>query len=245
MLEQIRNAAHGSRRSVRGISLALVGLALAGSGAVFAQESSEVLIAETLTVEGLECLPSGERQLVLATAEGLSPSVRIRIYFRRLNPEGSFYYVAGHAADAESVWGTLPKPKNESQHELTEEWWGALKTRDWMQYRGRNRAWLEDWLEQQGDEAAEVFAALVDTDGRMLERSEVQLVPVVHPDQCSVTMDPVQVGEASNLTVGETDPVQTGRELFHWQCDGVVTRMSSEEILKADTACRGCVSGSD
>jgi hypothetical protein len=244
MLEQVMDAAKGSRMSGRRISLALAALVLAGSGGALAQESSEVLIAETLTVEGLECIPGGEHQLVSATAEGLSPSVRIRIYFRRLNPEGSFYYVAGHATDAESVWGTLPKPKNEGQQELTDEWWAVLKTRDWMQYRGRNRQWLEDWLEQQSDEAAEVFAALVDADGRMLERSEVQLVPVRHPDQCTVTMDPVQAGEANNLTVGETDPIQADRELFHWQCDGVVTRMSPEEILKADTACRGCVSGS-
>ena len=137
----------------------------------------------------------------------------------------------------------MPKPKGESQKDLTDEWWQVLKTRDWMQYRGRNRQWLEGWLGEQKHEAAEVFAALVDADGRMLERSEVQLVPVRNPADCAGTLDPKQMGEAGNLIVGETAAIQAGRELFHWQCDGVVTRISSAGILNADESCRGCLMG--
>jgi hypothetical protein len=221
-------------------------LAFTAVSAVLAasQDTAAVKVAESLTMEKLECLPAGENSVAVVTAENQPAGTWVRVFFRRLNPEGSAYFVEGVPSDADTSWASLPKPKEEAQEELTDEWWQVLKTRDWMQYRGRNRQWLEDWLGEQDFEAAEAFAALVDADGQMLERSEVQLVPVRNSTECAVTLDDKQIGEAGSLTVGETDAIQAERELFHWKCDGVVTRISSEGILNADEACRGCLTGS-
>jgi len=236
------------RRRIEGLaSLALLFAALVVVLPARGQEADsaagEIKIAETLTMEKLECLPSNENRSVDITAQQLPPSVTVQLFFRRLHPEGSFYYVKGVPSGLDQLWAALPKPEDKNQQELTDEWWEVVKTRDWMQYRGRNREWLENWLGEQDHEAAEVFAALVDADGRMLERSEVQLVQVRNSTDCPEELDPKQQGEAGNLTVGETNSLQEDRGLFHWLCDGVVSRISIGGVLDADTACRHCIAG--
>ena len=92
-----------------GLALAIALLALAGAG--WGQDSGvgEIKIAETLFVEKLECIPANEHSAVDITAE-VAPSMRVELYFRRLHPEGSFYYVGSVPAGGDQLWATLPKP---------------------------------------------------------------------------------------------------------------------------------------
>jgi hypothetical protein len=58
---------------------------------------------------------------------------------------------------------------------------------------------------------------------------------------CRVEMTPEQLGEAENLTVGETAYWQKDEALFHWLCEGIVTRVDPTNVLRGDSACRACV----
>ena len=51
----------------------------------------------------------------------------------------------------------------------------------------------------------------------------------------------VLVGMANNLTVGETVEPQQGRKVLGFLCDGVVTRINFQGIMRPDEICRGCV----
>ena len=106
---------------------------------------------------------------------------------------------------------------------------------------GHDRQWLEEWLEERDQEAAEYYLAVYDAGGELLGRTPTSLVEVWPPDRCAETLSPVQIGWAENLTVGETTDVQARHCLFHWLCDGLVTRISYERILRPDECCRACV----
>jgi hypothetical protein len=141
--------------------------------------------------------------------------------------------------------------------------------------RRENRAWLrkldhrttEEWLEELENEPAEIFGAVFDSFGRLLTKTEVQVV-VVHEDCDIPAFTPRELGFSRNLTVGETAPWQMGededererrrrrreerqgrkdddeadgRRVFHWLCDHIVSRVNYEEILRADETCRACV----
>lgn len=85
----------------------------------------------------------------------------------------------------------------------------------------------------------EYYVAVVDPAGKTLGKSENLLSPV--RDDCVVDLTPKQIGVANNLTVGETVPAQQGRRVLGFLCDGVVTRVSYEGIMRPDEICRGCV----
>lgn len=85
----------------------------------------------------------------------------------------------------------------------------------------------------------EYYVAVVDPAGKTLGKSENLLSPV--RDDCAVELTPKQIGVANNLTVGETVPAQQGRRVLGFLCDGVVTRVSYEGIMRPDEICRGCV----
>jgi len=103
-----------------------------------------------------------------------------------------------------------------------------------MVLEGRDREWLEGWLEERQQEAAEYYAAIYDARGRLVERSDTRLVEVLDPDRCVTDLTPRERGRAENLTIGETTELQEGQPIFHWHCDGVVTRVSAAGILRAD-----------
>ena len=212
-----------------------VGLALTTAGGAAADGAP--------VVEALPCLPNEANTAVTATVPELPPGAEVRLYFRRLNPSGAFYYNRMRAAAADAWWSALPRPEERSQHRLDDGWWEILRQRDWMQQPGRDRAWLEGWLEERRYEAAEVYAAVHAPDGEQLERSDVQLVAVLPAEDCPIELDARETGWAENLTIGETTELQTGRPLFHWLCEGIVTRISAEGIRRADGYCRPCVVG--
>jgi hypothetical protein len=106
---------------------------------------------------------------------------------------------------------------------------------------GHDREWLEEWLEDQDHEAAEYFVSIVDSSGEETARTKTMLVPVLDYDDCRVGLDPYEAGQADNLTIGETTELQKGHEVYHWLCDGIVTRIDFEDIMRSDDICRACV----
>ena len=84
---------------------------------------------------------------------------------------------------------------------------------------------LQKWLESIRDlnEPAEYYVAVIDSYGKVVAKSSMHAVPVRR--DCTVRLNAVEVGESRNLTVGETRPWQQGEPVFHWLCEGVVTRI--------------------
>lgn len=155
------------------------------------------------------------------------------------------------------------------RHELAEEvetkwaaWWRAKEVADDRDpnddldqevikeraSRGRHeeRHWLsemndtifENWLENLENEPVEYFVAVHDAHGNRLGGSRIRVTEV--RDDCEVIMTPAQEGETHNLVVGETAHWQQDESVFHWLCDGVVTRVAPEEVKRADVICRTC-----
>lgn len=142
---------------------------------------------------------------------------------------------------------------------------GKRQRRDWMLEMSLPA--LEDWLEGLQYEPSEHYATVVDTDGNEIARSPMKVVRVVEEDECvgsvaGVHVDPYFMGligwqglqeeqrrewsdriggQADNLVVGETAPWEIGRRVFHWLCDGIVSRLDYRSILRADDICRACV----
>ncbi|MCP4202457.1 MAG: hypothetical protein GY769_11055 [bacterium] len=193
-----------------------------------------------ISTKPLECLPSESTIGYSAqVAPEIDGSEQARLYFRRLNRTGAFYWVEMNAKGDGNYWVVFPKPEEREQQELTDEWWEILQTRDWM--KGNDREWLEDWLEAQKHEAAEFYVAVADVTGTEISRSETKLVQVLDYEDCRFALDPFELGQSQNLTVGETTELQQGREVFHWLCDGIVSRTNSIGVLRADETCRACV----
>ena len=190
--------------------------------------------------EPVECLPVEENRTYETAVDNVEAGDTVRLYFRRLNPLGEFYYVQMASAGGDRYWTTFPKAKEEEQSELSDGWWDSLKTRDWVE--GRDRNWLEDLLEEQKQEAAEYYVAVFNPAGELKERSKV-LMTSVKKDGCTEPMDPKQQGWANNLTIGETSAVQRNQEVYHWLCAGIVTRINPEDVRRPDQYCRACAAG--
>ena len=152
--------------------------------------------AQTITVEPLPCLPADGTAVVRAQVPPAvdGPAEAVRLFFRRLNPLGAFYYDRLWPAGGGAYRGVLPIPEEHAQERLTDEWWQVLKSRDWMQAPGRDRAWLERWLADQDQEAAEVYVAVYDAGGSLVKRSDVQLVPVRDDAACQSDLDRPRAG---------------------------------------------------
>ena len=58
---------------------------------------------------------------------------------------------------------------------------------------------------------------------------------------CVVGLTRHEFGRTQTLTVGETLETQEGNEVFHWLCDGIVSRINFEQVLRPDELCRACV----
>lgn len=85
----------------------------------------------------------------------------------------------------------------------------------------------------------EIYGAVVDATGKAVARSESQMVKVT--SDCKVQLSEKERGVAENLTVGETSPKQQGKKVLAFLCDGVVTRINSAGVRRADEVCRACV----
>ena len=213
-------------------------------GLFFAAAASAVA-AGSPVVEPLPCVPIEANAAVKASLPEPPAGAHIRLYFRRLNRRGAFYFTRMRPAAAGAYWSVLPRPEHREQTRLDDEWWEVLRQRDWMRSPERDRVWLEQWLEERQQEAAEYYVAVHAPSGELIERSDVQLVDVRPAEECPTRLDAHEAGWAANLTVGETTDLQAGRQLFHWLCEGIVTRISAAGILRADDYCRPCMVGSN
>ena len=110
-----------------------------------------------------------------------------------------------------------------------------------MEAEPNGRFWATPPKPEKRNEQIEYYAALVDAAGKVIARSDTQMVPVT--DDCKVQLGAKEKGVAENLTVGETSPKQQGKKVMAFLCDGVVTRVNSEGIRRADEVCRACVIG--
>ncbi len=192
-----------------------------------------------IEVGELECLPNEHNAVIEASVSPEIGGSTVRLYFRRLNPEGDFYYDHFFAQGDGHYWTVFPKPENREQPELYDEWWEVLKDRDWME--GHDREWLEDLLDDREHELAEYYVAVHDSAGQRLARSPMRLVDVLDADDCEVELDLFEKGWSQNLTIGETHEEQYGERVYHWLCDGIVTRIDWNDVIRADEFCRACV----
>jgi hypothetical protein len=114
---------------------------------------------------------------------------------------------------------------------------GRLQRRDWMLEMPLDE--LETWLDELENEPTEVYATVLDANGREIARSTMEVIEVT--EDCDVQLDERQRGRANNLVVGETAPWEIGRRVFHWQCDGIISRLDYRGVLRSDEICRACV----
>lgn len=89
------------------------------------------------------------------------------------------------------------------------------------------------------NEELEYQVRVVDPGGAVVARSESVLSPV--KSDCRVDLGPKEHGVAENLVIGETVAAQEGKRVLGFLCDGVVSRVSYQDILRADEVCRACI----
>ncbi len=108
-----------------------------------------------------------------------------------------------------------------------------------METEGGGGYWGVPAKPDPNNEVVEYYVAVVDPAGQVLAKSAAQFSPV--DDDCEVELTPKQQGVADNLTVGETTAEQIGLEVDGFLCDGVVSRINHEGVLRGDEFCRACV----
>lgn len=131
-------------------------------------------------------------------------------------------------------------PNDDLNEEIIEERasQGRQEDRDWM--KALTLEELEDWLEELENEPTEYFVQVFDADGQPISGARSATLSTVVTEDCEVDLDRRQQGQALNLVIGETAPWQIGRPVFHWLCDGIVSRIDYRDILRADEMCRAC-----
>ncbi|HXO21467.1 MAG TPA: hypothetical protein VOA87_16255 [Thermoanaerobaculia bacterium] len=108
-----------------------------------------------------------------------------------------------------------------------------------MDPAGGGHYWATPPKPEKRNDSVETYATLVDGSGREIARSEMRSIPVT--SDCRVDLTPKEAGFAQNLTIGETAPGQQGKDVMGFLCDGIVTRINSQGIRRADETCRACV----
>lgn len=180
---------------------------------------------------------------------GLFPKAEDRVVDRHeLSEERARRSSTGSEGDENYGWAEWWREKQISDHrdpnddlddELIRERAsvGKKEPREWMDEL--NNEQFEEWLEQLENEPSEYFATVNDFQGRRLARSHTKVVEV--KEECRTDLTPQERGEAENLTVGETAYWQRGEEVFHWLCDGIVSRVDPNNVKRPDEYCRACI----
>jgi hypothetical protein len=108
-----------------------------------------------------------------------------------------------------------------------------------MNAAGGGRYWAVLPKPEKDNENVERYVSVVDALAHEISRSASAIIPVQR--DCKVQLDAKQKGQADNLVIGETALPQKGREVLGFLCDGIVSRVDANGILRADDACRTCV----
>lgn len=188
------------------------------------------------------------------------------LYWVRMKPDGKGRYwgLFPKAEDREVQRHEIEERRRDAQGEYSwAQWWREKDTSDHRnptddldqdlirerasQGKAVPREWLaemddrtfQEWLEELENEPAEYYTAVHDYQGKTIARSKTRVVEV--RDNCRVDMTPEQQGESENLTIGETAYWQRDEQIFHWLCDGIVTRVDPSNIKRGDGVCRACV----
>ena len=108
-----------------------------------------------------------------------------------------------------------------------------------MDAAGAGRYWATPPKPTDANHQVEYYVAVVTPEGSVLGRSEPQVAPVT--GDCDVALDPVERGMAENLVVGETVVEQQGQQVLGFMCDGIISRIGPDGVLRADGICRRCI----
>jgi hypothetical protein len=171
--------------------------------------------AQSITLGPLACLPTGGNGVVTATVEPAPPAdAQLRLYFRRMNAGvQDFYFTPMTKAADGNFWAVFPRPEGVDFDPKSIP--SAASDPE-----------LASFLEKQATEPAEYYSSLVDASGNELARTPQQRVEV--REDCAAPLTPDQNQTADNLTVGDTVASQEGALPFHWECEGIETRIDSE-----------------
>ena len=215
----------------------LCGLALVFALSVLqAQEAEDTM--PVMRIEPPNCLPNRGFAPVTVQLDSDENVSGVRLFFRRLNPVGSFYYVEMNRVGNAVYSAVFPAPADRAQQQLDDSWWSAMTRRDWLEGRGRD--WLEEWLSNQSHEAAEYFLAVEDIYGDRIAQSVTQLIEVRDPQDCRTDLTPRELEWTEKIAIGETMEAQEDLRPFHWTCRGVRDRISVDGRVRPD---RSCVEG--
>lgn len=212
----------------------LIGLALAFAALAISAQDREPS-ASIMRIEPAECLPNRGFAPVTVQLDSDQSVSAVRLYFRRLNPVGSFYYLEMTRVGNAVYSAVFPAPADRVQLELDDTWWSGMISRDWLE--GRSRGWLEDWLSNQDHEAAEYFITVADVYGDRVAQSVTQLVEVRDPEDCQIDLTPREQEWTKTIVIGETMKAQEDLPPFHWTCTGVSERISIDGRVRPDRSC--------
>lgn len=108
-----------------------------------------------------------------------------------------------------------------------------------MEAEGAGRYWATPPKPDDRNHQVEYYVAEVDPSGAMLRQSEPMVTPVT--GDCDAVLSRKERGMAENLVVGETADEQAGDQVHGFLCDGVISRIGPDGVLRADSICRRCI----
>jgi len=108
-----------------------------------------------------------------------------------------------------------------------------------MEAEGAGRYWATPPKPDDQNHQVEYYVAIVDPQETVLRQSEPMITPVTR--DCDVDLSPAETGMAENLIVGETDDEQVGEMVYGFLCDGVISRIGPDGVLRVDSICRRCI----
>ncbi|HVT18479.1 MAG TPA: hypothetical protein VHQ90_20165 [Thermoanaerobaculia bacterium] len=108
-----------------------------------------------------------------------------------------------------------------------------------MEVAPNGRFWAIPPKPEKRNQLIEYYVAIASPDGRTVSRIDPKKVKVT--GDCKPNLDVIELGVSSNLTIGETAPDQEKKKVYGFLCDGIVTRINSKGIRRADETCRTCV----
>lgn len=108
-----------------------------------------------------------------------------------------------------------------------------------MEAAGTGNYWAVPPKPIEENTLVEYYVDVVDAMGKSVARTTTLTSPV--KEDCKVTLDARQAGVAENLVVGETAPPQIGERVMGFLCDGIISRIGPDGVLRADQICRRCI----